>query len=74
MRLLQPYGVLDTARTWFNEVDLRDAHLSSVAVGLRIGDGRFYNMALELAKPLSDVALDSFDREPRVSLSFSFQL
>ncbi|MCE5984814.1 MULTISPECIES: POTRA domain-containing protein [unclassified Pseudomonas] len=74
VRLLQPYGVLDTARTWFNEVDLRDAHLSSVAVGLRIGDGRFYNMALELAKPLSDVALDSFDREPRVSLSFSFQL
>ncbi|MNH44497.1 hypothetical protein D3C79_1066760 [compost metagenome] len=66
--------MLDTARTWFNEVDLRDAHLSSAALGLRIGDGRFYNLALELAKPLSDVALDSFDREPRVSLSFSVQL
>ncbi|MDD1012918.1 ShlB/FhaC/HecB family hemolysin secretion/activation protein [Pseudomonas rubra] len=74
VRLLQPYAVLDTARTWFNEVDLRDSHLSSAALGVRVGDGRFYNIALELAKPLSDVALDSFDREPRVSLSFSVQL
>ncbi|QBF24996.1 ShlB/FhaC/HecB family hemolysin secretion/activation protein [Pseudomonas tructae] len=74
VRLLQPYAVLDTARTWFNEVDLRDSRLSSAALGVRIGDGRFYNIALELAKPLSDVALDSFDREPRVSLSFSVQL
>ena len=50
------------------------ADLKPAAVGLRFGDSQYYNIALEAAKPLSDVALDSFDRRPRYTLSFSYQL
>ncbi|MDE3737428.1 POTRA domain-containing protein [Pseudomonas resinovorans] len=74
LRLLQPYVVVDTARAWFNEQPLVRSHLSSLATGLRLGDARYYNVALEVAKPMSDEALDSRNRSPRVTLSFSYQL
>lgn len=74
LKVLQPYVVVDAARTWFNEVDIREARLSSAALGVRLGDARYYNVALEVAKPLSDIALDSLDRRPRMTLSFSWQL
>ena len=48
--------------------------LSSLAPGLRFGDARYYNISLEAAKPMSDIALDSFNRRPRYTLSFSYQL
>ena len=74
VKLLQPYAVLDKAKTWFNELPLKGSDMSSAAVGLRFGDKRYYNIALEVAKPMSDVALDSFNRRPRYTLSFSYQL
>lgn len=74
LKLVQPYVVVDTARSWFNELQVRDSHLSSAALGLRFGDARYFNMSLEAAKPMSDVALDSLDRQPRFTLSFSLQL
>lgn len=74
VRILQPYLVFDRAKTWFNEVPVKGNNLSSAAVGLRFGDSKYYNIALEAAKPMSDVALDSFDRRPRYTLSFSYQL
>ncbi|MFJ4375527.1 ShlB/FhaC/HecB family hemolysin secretion/activation protein [Pseudomonas japonica] len=74
VKLLQPYVVLDAARTWFNELEIRDSKLSSAALGLRFGDARYYNISLELAKPMSDIALDSFNRRPRFTVSFSYQL
>lgn len=74
MRILQPYVVLDRAKTWFNDLPVKGNDMSSAAVGLRFGDAKYYNVALEVAKPMSDVALDSFDRRPRYSLSFSYQL
>lgn len=74
LRLLQPYVVVDSARTWFNEQPLADSQLSSLATGLRLGDARYYNVAIELARPMSDEALDSHDRSPRLTLSFSYQL
>ena len=74
VKLLQPYAVLDRAKTWFNELPLKGADMSSAAVGLRFGDKRYYNIALEVAKPMSDMALDSFNRRPRYTLSFSYQL
>ncbi|WP_185066928.1 hypothetical protein [Pseudomonas frederiksbergensis] len=49
-------------------------NLSSAAVGLRFGDAKYYNVALEAAKPMSDEALDTFNRRPRYSVSFSYQL
>jgi len=74
VRILQPYIVFDRAKTWFNDLPVRSNDLSSAAVGLRFGDNKYYNIALEAAKPMSDIALDSFNRRPRYTLSFSYQL
>ncbi|WDG80555.1 POTRA domain-containing protein [Pseudomonas chlororaphis] len=74
LRILQPYVVLDRSRTWFNELPVKDNSLSSAAVGLRFGDAKYYNISLEAAKPMSDEALDTHNRRPRYTLSFSYQL
>lgn len=74
LKLLQPYIVFDAARTWFNELEVQDSRMSSAALGLRFGDARYYNISLEVAKPMSDIALDSFNRRPRFTVSFSYQL
>ncbi|SEN33565.1 ShlB/FhaC/HecB family hemolysin secretion/activation protein [Pseudomonas sp. ok266] len=74
VRILQPYVVLDRSRSWFNELPVRANNLSSAAIGLRFGDAKYYNIALEAAKAMSDEALDTFNRKPRYSISFSYQL
>ncbi|KAA0986618.1 ShlB/FhaC/HecB family hemolysin secretion/activation protein [Pseudomonas sp. ANT_J12] len=74
LRVLQPYVVLDRSKTWFNQLPVQGNNLSSAAVGLRFGDAKYYNIALEAAKPMSDEALDTFNRRPRYSVSFSYQL
>ena len=74
VKVLQPYVVLDRAKTWFNELPVKGNDMSSAAVGLRFGDNKYYNIALEAAKPMSDIALDSYNRRPRYTLSFSYQL
>lgn len=72
--LVQPYAVVDTAQAWHNRGPVQDAHLASVALGVRLEDRRLLNVALELAKPLADMASDSLDRGPRVTLSIGIQL
>ena len=74
LRVLQPYVVLDRAKTWFNTLPIQGSDLSSVALGLRFGDGKYYNVALEAGKAMSDEALDTFNRRTRYSVSFSYQL
>ncbi|MNP69578.1 hypothetical protein D3C76_1656950 [compost metagenome] len=74
LALVQPYVVLDTAQAWHNRGPVEDAHLASAALGLRLGDSRLFNVALEVAKPLADIALDSLDRGPRLTLSIGIQL
>lgn len=74
VKVLQPYAVLDRAKTWFNDLPVKGNDMSSAAVGLRFGDAKYYNIALEAAKPMSDMALDSFNRRPRYTVSFSYQL
>ncbi|MEG8203703.1 POTRA domain-containing protein [Pseudomonas sp. 5FOS] len=74
LALVQPYVVLDTAQAWHNRGPVEDAHLASAALGVRLGDGRLFNVALEVAKPLADVALDSLDRRPRLTLTVGVQL
>lgn len=71
---LQPYAVLDSARAWFNRGGTEQARLGSLAMGLRVGNGEAYSLALEVAKPLADIALDSLDRQPRLTVSISLQL
>ena len=74
VKILQPYVVVDRAKSWFNDLPVKANDMSSAAVGLRFGDNKYYNLALEAAKPMSDIALDSFNRRPRYTLSFSYQL
>lgn len=74
VRVLQPYVVLDRSKTWFNELAIQGNSMSSAALGLRFGDAKYYNIALEAAKPMSDEALDTLNRRPRYSISFSYQL
>jgi len=74
LKWVQPYAVLDAAEAWYNGGPFEDAHMSSVALGVRLGDGRQANVALEVAKPLADVALDSLSRGPRLMLSISYEL
>lgn len=74
LRILQPYVVLDRSRSWFNQLPVQANNLSSTAVGLRFGDARYYNISLEVAKAMSDEALDTLNRKPRYSVSFSYQL
>ncbi|MFQ6576384.1 ShlB/FhaC/HecB family hemolysin secretion/activation protein [Pseudomonas sp. UM16] len=74
LRQVQPYVVVDASRSWFNELEIRDSRLSSAALGLRLGDARSYNISMEAAKPMSDIALDSLNRQPRFTVSFSCQL
>ncbi|MGE8383758.1 MAG: ShlB/FhaC/HecB family hemolysin secretion/activation protein [Pseudomonas putida] len=74
LALVQPYAAVDVAQAWHNRGPVDDAHLASAALGVRLGDGRYFNVALEVAKPLADVALDSLDRAPRFTLSVGFQM
>jgi hemolysin activation/secretion protein len=74
LRVLQPYVVMDRSKTWFNELAIQGNNMSSAALGLRFGDAKYYNVALEVAKPMSDEALDTLNRRPRYSISFSYQL
>ena len=74
VRILQPYVVVDRSRSWFNQLPVQANNLSSTAVGLRFGDAKYYNVALEVAKAMSDEALDTLNRKPRYSISFSYQL
>lgn len=74
LKVVQPYAVLDAARAWYNAGRVEDARMTSVALGLRLGDGRYFNGAVEVAKPLADVALDSMSRGPRLTLSLTYQM
>ncbi|PVZ43353.1 ShlB/FhaC/HecB family hemolysin secretion/activation protein [Pseudomonas sp. CC120222-01a] len=74
VRLVQPYALLDAAQAWYNGGPFEDARMRSAALGVRLGDGRYGNVALEVAKPLADVALDSMSRGPRWTVSFSYML
>ncbi|QDH63116.1 ShlB/FhaC/HecB family hemolysin secretion/activation protein [Pseudomonas azotoformans] len=74
VRILQPYMVFDRARAWFNDLPVKGSDMSSAALGLRLGDARYYNISVEAAKPMADVARDNFDRRPRYTLSFTYQL
>ncbi|MCL7462311.1 POTRA domain-containing protein [Pseudomonas sp. NW5] len=73
VRMLQPYAVLDKSRTWYNESG-NAANLSSLALGMRFGDRKYYNLAVEAAKPLGDKAIDTNNREPRVGFTLNYDL
>ncbi len=68
---IQPYVVLDTARTYFNAVPA-NRKLASYAAGVTIGDGKHYSLSLEGARPIGDVPSDSDKRGWRFNATFTY--
>lgn len=70
---VQPYAVLESARTWYARDGFPKSRLTSAALGLRLSDRRHYIVSAEVAKPLADRAVDSDDRSPRLNFTVSYQ-
>ncbi|WP_144638166.1 ShlB/FhaC/HecB family hemolysin secretion/activation protein [Bordetella genomosp. 13] len=70
---VQPYVLVDYARTWYNNQDLQDLndrHLSSAALGLRVTDDRFYLFDFNVAKPMGSRPIGD-DRGVRFNANYS---
>ncbi|WP_315807543.1 ShlB/FhaC/HecB family hemolysin secretion/activation protein [Pseudomonas sp. C9-3] len=71
---IQPYFVVDTARTRYNQDGLNEGKLGSAALGVRFSDRKHYLVSMEVAKPFGDRALDNNERSPRLNFAFSYQI
>jgi hemolysin activation/secretion protein len=74
VQTVQPYVVADWARSWYNAPYLGSAEnhkLSSVGVGVRATDNRFYLFDVNVAKPTGDEPINSDDRDWRVNANLS---
>lgn len=74
MNQLQPYLVVDGARTHYNANGQPGAKLGSGAVGVRFSNRKQYVLGVEVAKPFADRAIDNDERSPRLNLTLSYQL
>lgn len=75
LRLVQPYAALDAARSWYNLSESGStSDLASAALGVRLADKKFYNLGLEVARPMGDKAIDSRDRSVRYGVTLSYSL
>ncbi|KAF1051104.1 MAG: Heme/hemopexin transporter protein HuxB [Stenotrophomonas maltophilia] len=74
MNQLQPYAVVDTARTRYNQPGTAQAKLGSAALGVRFSNRKQYVLGVEVAKPFGDRALDNDSRSPRVNFTLSYQI
>ncbi|QRY78490.1 ShlB/FhaC/HecB family hemolysin secretion/activation protein [Pseudomonas sp. PDNC002] len=71
---IQPYFVVDTARTRYNQNGLSEGKLGSAALGVRLSNRKHYLVSMEVAKPFGDRALDNNERSPRLNFAFSYQI
>lgn len=71
---IQPYFVVDTARTRYNQDGLSEGKLGSAALGVRLSNRKHYLVSMEVAKPFGDRALDNNERSPRLNFAFSYQI
>uniref|UniRef100_UPI0039EE26C6 ShlB/FhaC/HecB family hemolysin secretion/activation protein n=1 Tax=Bordetella sputigena TaxID=1416810 RepID=UPI0039EE26C6 len=72
---LQPYLLIDYARTWYNAAELKPyntAHLSSVAIGMRVTDDRYYMFDFNVAKPIAAASSEGDGRGWRFNANYSF--
>ncbi|WBX86651.1 ShlB/FhaC/HecB family hemolysin secretion/activation protein [Achromobacter mucicolens] len=70
---VQPYALVDFARTWYNNKDLQslnDRHLSSLALGLRFTDDKHYLFDFNVAKPVGSATINN-DRNVRFNANYS---
>ncbi|CAB3702104.1 ShlB-type family protein [Achromobacter piechaudii] len=70
---VQPYALIDYARTWYNNKSLQQLnqrHLSSVALGLRFTDDKYYLFDFNVAKPIGSATVNN-DRDVRFNANYS---
>ncbi|WP_373557788.1 ShlB/FhaC/HecB family hemolysin secretion/activation protein [Achromobacter xylosoxidans] len=70
---VQPYALVDYARTWYNNKDLQtlnQRHLSSLALGLRFTDDKYYLFDFNVAKPVGSATVNN-DRNVRFNANYS---
>lgn len=73
LRTIQPYVSADVARVYSNSVSLSHRSLSSVALGARFSDRRFYTLDLSVAQPVGDKPTNASRRSPRINMTYSYQ-
>lgn len=70
---IEPYLVLDAARTRFN--DSRVSHeLASLALGVEISRGNTYRLRLEYARPVGERDFETNNRSHRLNVRISWDL
>ncbi|AOJ10417.1 sugar transporter [Burkholderia mayonis] len=74
LKNITPYVAYDMARVYLHSGTPVPRRLSSVGLGVRLTDSRFYNLDVSIAKPVGDSPIESASRSPRVNASFSYQL
>ncbi len=70
---VQPYALIDYARTWYNNSSLQQLnqrHLSSVALGLRFTDDKYYLFDFNVAKPNGSATINN-GRDVRFNANYS---
>ncbi|WP_277810950.1 ShlB/FhaC/HecB family hemolysin secretion/activation protein [Chromohalobacter canadensis] len=69
---LEPYLVVDGARTRFHDNDI-EYNLASAAFGLEFTDSRYYRLGVEYARPIAEEDLDTDNRDGRINARVSWQ-
>ena len=71
---VQPYTMIDYARAWYNSPTLsglENRHLSSVALGLRLTDDKYYLFDFNVAKPIAGRAANDRNDDYRINANYS---
>lgn len=74
LKLIQPYLLLETARVSNKVGDAIPARLSSVALGARLSDRRYYSVDLSVARPTGDLPLENPRRSIRWTAGLNYHL
>ena len=74
LQTFTPYVSFDMARIYLHTGTPSPSRLSSVALGFRVTDTKYYSLDLSVAKPIADAPVESSSRSPRVNATFSYQL
>jgi len=74
LKTITPYVAYDMARVYLYAGTPQPNRLSSVGIGVRLSDSRYYNLDLSVAKPVGDAPVESASRSPRINAAFSYQL
>ena len=72
LKTVQPYVVVDTAHTGFNQPGIRKQNLASYALGVTLADNKHYSVSVEAARPIGDTPLDSDKRGWRFNATFTY--